>query len=168
MLTFRHLSGLFLMYSHLLESHHCLQVCWCSSGPGWRTRRRGPRGCPLLPRSPCNHQSHPWCWRRSWRWYHAGYLRARTSCQTHAAYHLPSGRVASPGKQIIFIVLVLRHLKQTSQDPMCHSCRCRLLAYNQAFLKTSEVFWKNEPALLSLYEGFEMKNEQTEQENPHV
>lgn len=55
----------FLHDSHLPESHRGLQVCWCSSGPGWRTRRRGPRGCCPLPCSPCSHRSRPWRWRRS-------------------------------------------------------------------------------------------------------
>lgn len=88
-----------LSYSHLLESHRCLQVCWCSSGPGWMTQRKGPRGCPLPPCSPCNRQSHPSCWRRSWSWYQPGCLKAQTSYQPHAASHLTSDRVASPGKQ---------------------------------------------------------------------
>lgn len=100
----------FLTHSYLLENHRCLQVCWCSSDPGWRTRMRGPRGCPLLPCSPCNHQSHPWHWRRSWSWYQTGLLQTRTSCRMHGACHLTSDQVALPEIQKIFTVK--GHLKR--------------------------------------------------------
>lgn len=138
----RHLNTcqVFFTYSHLLESRRCLQVCWCSSGPGWRTRRRGPRGCPLLPCSPCNHQSHPWWRRRSWSSCQTGSLR--TSCRMHAASHLPSDRGASPEKQIIY------QLSIWSKRPRIYYVslmRVLALGVRPEFLKTSKVFWKNEP-----------------------
>lgn len=82
--------------SHLPESYRCPQVCWCSFGPGWRTRRKGPGGCLLLPCSPCSHHSHPQHW-RSWSWCQPG---LRKPNRMHAAAsHSPCDRVTSPKKK---------------------------------------------------------------------
>lgn len=135
--------------SHLLESCHCLQECWCNFGPGWRTQKRALKGCLLPPCSPSSHQSHQWQQRSSWRQYQAGSPWVQRPNQLRAASRPLSGQAASPAK--------ISHLytKRTFELNFVRLlCRCWFLASEQEFFSKSKAFFQRMNLIVLCYDNY--------------